>query len=90
MTKDPLFFTNLIYLKLTDYHGFTIQALKDIVAARAIGRQKQSRMPGSMNRRLVALVVSGYGTPLSEQDKHWFWIHVKNFSCDGVLFSTFF
>ena len=36
-TKDPLFSTNLTYLKLTDYHEFTIQALKDMVTTRAMG-----------------------------------------------------
>jgi hypothetical protein len=36
-TKDPLVSTNLTYLKLSDCHDFTVQALKDIVIAGAMG-----------------------------------------------------
>jgi hypothetical protein len=84
-TKSPLFSTNLKYLKLTDCHGFTIQALKDMVAA----RQKRSRMAGWKSRRLNSLEVSGYGAPLSDKDIDWFITRVKNLSWDGALSSAF-
>jgi hypothetical protein len=79
-TKSPLFSTNLKYLKLTDCHGFTIQALKDMVTACVMSWQKRSRMAGWKNRHLNSLEVSGYGAPLSDKDIDWFRTRVKNFS----------
>ena len=87
-TNDPLFSTNLTYLKLTDCHHFTIQALKKMVTARAMGWRKVSRMSGWKSKRLNTLDISGYGIPLSDNDKDWFMSHLKNFSWDGVLSST--
>jgi len=87
-SKDPFFSINLKYLKLTDCHGFTIQALQDMVATRGLSWQKHSRMAGKNKTRLDSLEVSGYGTPLSAKDKDWFMAHVKNFSWDGALFSA--
>jgi hypothetical protein len=84
-TQAPLFSTNLKYLKLTDCHGFTIQALKDMVVARAMSWQKRSRMAGWNSRHLTSLEVSGYGVPLSDEDIDWFRTHVKDFSWDGSL-----
>ena len=89
-TKAPLFSTNLKHLKLTDCHGFSIQALKDMVAARATDWQKRSRMAGWRSRHLNSLEVSGYGTPLSDKDIDWFKTHVKDFSWDGSLSSAFY
>jgi len=83
--QAPLFSTNLKYLKLTDCHGFTIQALKDMVAARAMNWQKRSRMAGWKSRHLNSLEVSGYGVPLSDGDIEWFRTRVKDFSWDGLL-----
>jgi hypothetical protein len=45
-TKDSFFPTNVKYLKLMDCHDFTVQSLKDIVTARAMGWQKFSRLAG--------------------------------------------
>jgi hypothetical protein len=87
-TKAPLFSTNLKYLKLTDCRNFTIQALKDMVTARAMSWQRRSRIPGWKNRRLNSLEVSGYGSPLSVGDIYWFSTHLKDFSWDGALFSV--
>ena len=87
-TNVPLFSTNLKYLKLTDCHNFTIQALKDMVAACAMSWQRRSRIPGRKNRRLNSLEVSGYGAPLSVGDIYWFSTHWKDFSWDGALFSA--
>jgi hypothetical protein len=89
-TQDPLFSTNLTYLKLTDCHNFTVQALKDMVTARAMGWRTGSRMAGWKSRRLVSLEVTGYGAPLSDKDNDWFRTHLKYFSWDGVLFSSFY
>jgi hypothetical protein len=88
-TKNPLFSANLKGLKLTDCRSFTIQALKDMVTARAMNLQRHSRMPGWKNRRLNSLEVSGYGTPLTDKDEYWFRTHLKNFSWDGALFDAF-
>ena len=79
-SKAPLFSANLKYLGLTDCHGFTIQALKDMVAAHGLSWQKRSRVAACKNRGLESLEVSGYGAPLSDEDKDWFTAHVKNFS----------
>ena len=87
--KAPLFSANLKYLGLTDCHGFTIQALKDMVAAHGLSWQKRSQTAAWKNRGLDSLEVSGYGALLSDEDKYWFTAHVKNFSWDGVLFSAF-
>jgi hypothetical protein len=89
-TQAPLFSANLKYLGLTDCHGFTIQALKDMVAAHGLSWQKRSRTAAWKNRGLDSLEVSGYGATLSDEDKVWFMAHVKNFSWDGVCFSLHF
>ena len=88
--KDPLFSSNLTYLKLTDCHDFTIQALKNMVGARAMRWKKGSRMADWKSRRLNSLEVSGYGAPLSAKDKGWFRAHLKDFSWDGAQFSAFY
>jgi hypothetical protein len=77
---------NLKYLALTDCHGFTIQALKDMVAAHGLSWQKRSREAAWKNRGLDCLEVSA---PLSDEDNDWFTAHVKRFSWDGMLFSAF-
>jgi len=87
-TKAPLFSTNLKYLKLTDCRGFTIQALKNMMAARAMS-WKRPRMAGWKSRHLKSLEVSGYGAPLLDKDIDWFRTHMKEFSWDGPLSSTF-
>jgi len=88
-TKYPLFSTNLESLKLTGCHDFTIQALKDMVNARAMRWREGSRTAGWENRCLNSLEVNGYGAPLSAEDGYWFRSHLKDFSWEGVLIIPF-
>ncbi|KIM37224.1 hypothetical protein M413DRAFT_31148 [Hebeloma cylindrosporum] len=84
-TQNPVFSTNLTYLKLKDCHDFTIQALKNMVSARAMVWRDGSRIAGWEKRRLNSLEVRGYGAPLSAKDKKWFRAHLKDFSWDGPV-----
>jgi hypothetical protein len=67
--------TNLTYLKLTDFHDFTVQALKDMVTAGAMGWRKDSRMAGWKTKRRNSLEVSACGSPLLDKDKNQGSVH---------------